>query len=127
MIEITKDDAAQIMARFYDFADGVVDRIELDLPGKALAVVVLCQDAMSTTGWSSVRFLVTGVEEFRLELGKTTFEVLSSGIQFLWRQNLVYLVLDAYPDDPETSLDLTANRAFVGGLRCEMEVSATSV
>lgn len=104
------------LGRFYDFYDGVVRQVTLHFEAKppTCEVVVDVQDAESESGWSRVVLRVDGCSGFRLEAGRTTFAVLSSGIQVGWEESLVFLFLDAYPDD-EGLPDIMTNRGYVVG------------
>ncbi len=104
------------LRRFYDFYDGVVRRVSVDFDSEypRCEVVVDAQDAESASGWSRVVLRVKGCSSFRLEAGRTSFEVLSSGIQVGWSEGSVLLFLDAYPDD-EGLPDLETNRGYVAG------------
>ena len=84
---------------------------------------VTCKDRDAGSGWSDVCFDIQDVLEYRFAEGKTTFEVLSSGIQFAWRDTTVYVVLDAYPDDGRDLPDLVSNTAYVAGRSCKWSVS----
>ncbi len=76
-------------------------------------------DRDAGSGWSRVTFHLTGVKEMRFELGRRTFEVLSSGLQIARKGNLVYLVFDAYPDDGPGLPDLSRNIAYVAAESCD--------
>ena len=76
-------------------------------------------DRDAASGWSRVTFQLSGVKEFRFELGRKTFEVLAGGLQVAHRANLVYIVLDAYPDDGPGLPDLNKNIAYVAAESCE--------
>jgi hypothetical protein len=93
-----------------------VRQVTVDFEAKPATceVVVDVMDAESESGWSRVVLRVQGCSRFRLEIGRTTFEVLSSGIQVGWNEDLVFLFLDAYPDD-EGLPDINTNRAYVAG------------
>lgn len=126
---MTKLDEASLgafLGRFYDFYDGVVRRVAVDFEARpsTCEVVIDAQDAESASGWSRVVLRVSGCSRFRLEMGRTSFEVLSSGIQVGWVDDLVFLFLDAYPDD-EGLPDLSSNRAYVAG--DDIQWSATPV
>jgi hypothetical protein len=114
------------LGRFFDFYDGVVRQVSVDFEAKppACQVVVDAQDAESASGWSRVVLRMRGCSRFRLEVGRTSFEVLSSGIQVGWIEDLVFLFLDAYPDD-EGLPDIKTNRGYLAG--DELQWSATPV
>lgn len=107
--------------RFFDFYDGVVRGIELEVgvASRSCTIEVQCKDRDSPSGWARVTFAVRAVTEFRFQLGRTTFEVLSGGMQIAWCDGRVYLVLDAYPDDGPDLPDLSKNIAYVAGGDCE--------
>lgn len=83
---------------------------------------VHCQDREAECGWSAIRFKMLDVDELRFELGRFTFEVLSFGIQFVWREHLVYLVLAPAADESPDLPDLSRNIGYVSGLSCEYEL-----
>lgn len=120
MRDVTPENCSKMMRRFYSFYDAVVSTVDIHLRGGAriCRIVVECQDREVDSGWSTVTFEVHRPSEFRFELGRTTFEVLSSGIQIGWREGSVFLVLDAYPDDPGDLPSLRANTAYVAGDEC---------
>lgn len=57
-------------------------------------------------------------EGVRFELGRRTFEVLSGGVQFARRENLIYVVFDAYPDDGPQLPDLGKNIGYIAAETC---------
>lgn len=120
MTKLSPESRSDLMHRFYDFYDAVVCDVEIRLRGESPAcqIVVQSQDREADSGWSTVTFDVHRPSEFRFELGRTTFEVLSSGIQIAWRAGSIYLVLDAYPDDDGELPDLRTNSAYVAGAEC---------
>ncbi|MES2642726.1 MAG: hypothetical protein V4850_24800 [Myxococcota bacterium] len=107
------------LRRFYNFYDGVVRSVRIDFEStpSTCSVVVDARDADSASGWSRIEFVVHEVGAFRFDAGRTTFEVLSSGIQVGWVNGQLLLVLDAYPDDVDFP-DLATNRAHVAGASC---------
>lgn len=107
--------------RFYDFQDGVVCFVDLKLRATPCTcrIEIQCMDRDSASGWSTVTLNVQVVSEFRFQVGRTTFEVLSGGIQFAWRDKSIYVVLDAYPDDGTDLPDIAKNIAYVVGESCE--------
>lgn len=121
-------DIDAIHTRFWNFYDGVVCGIEIALRGgpPSCEIEIQCKDRDSLSGWSRLRLRVNAVSRFRFELDRTTFEVLSSGIQFVWQQGVVYVVLDAFPDDGNGLPDLRTNTAYVAGESCEFEVVTSS-
>jgi hypothetical protein len=116
MKKLEQASVGQFLARFYGFYDGVVREITMNFESQAPAceVVVNAQDTESASGWSRVVMQVRGCSEFRLEVGRTTFEVLSSGLQVAWDRGQVFLILDAYPDD-EGLPDTQTNCGYVAG------------
>lgn len=123
MTEVTEDSLQAFLDRFYQFYDAVVRKIALDFDAHppCCEVVVDAQDAESASGWSRVTLRVQACSSFRFEMGRTTFEVLSSGLQVGWSERQVgwserqiLLFLDAYPDDDGLP-DVSSNKAFVAG------------
>lgn len=116
MNKLDEASLGSFLARFYDLYDGVVRRVTMDFEAKppTCEVAVEAQDAESESGWSRVVISVRGCSRFRLEADRTSFEVLSSGVQVGWIDGLVFLFLDAYPDD-EGLPDIDSNRAYVAG------------
>ena len=124
-LKLTASDLEEFRVRFYDFNDGVVCGVELAMQStpRTCRIRIESQDRDADSGWSYVCFEIRDVQEFRFAFGRTTFEVLSSGIQFAWRDGRVYVVLDAYPDDGPDLPDLAMNTAYVAGLSCDWSVS----
>lgn len=124
-MRLQKHDLQTFHDRFYNFEDGVVRAITLDFweAEETCQIEIECKDRSSTEGWSTVHFMVKKVSEFRFERRKTEFIVLSGGIQFAWRKEQVYLVLDAYPDDEGDLPNLKENCAYAVGMFCEWNVN----
>ena len=120
-VQLIADHIALFRERFFDFNDGVVRRVEMSLgtATRSLVVEVQCMDRDADSGWSLVTFHLSGVKEFRFELGRRTFEVLSGGLQIALQRNSLYLVFDAYPDDGPELPDLNKNIAYVVAENCE--------
>lgn len=127
-MRISEENIGVVRERFYEFYDGVVCSVHVDMRSapRCCEVVIQAKDRDSASGWSTVRFAVQKVSEFRFQLGKRTFEVLSSGIQVGWRKGSVCIVLDAYPDDGPQLPNLNDNIAYVIGESCDVEVSPVS-
>ena len=106
------------LGRFHHVYDGVVRRVTTDFEADSTTceIAIDAQDAQSPSGWSRVELRAQGCSRFRFEVGRTTFEVLSSGIQVGWVEDQVILFLDAYPDD-EGLPDIRTNRGYVAGDR----------
>jgi hypothetical protein len=121
---LTPETLVELRRRFASFYDGVVASVELQLRAtpRRCEVTVHCQDLEAKEGWSAIRFTMTGVDEFRFELGRFTFEVLSFGIQFVWKEKLIYLVLAPAADEVPELPDLTKNIGYVAGTSCEYEI-----
>ena len=126
IVQIRREMTAELLERFYQFYDGVVCSVCLELRAEPTqcVVVVQAQDRHSASGWSRVRFVVQAVSEFRFQLGKGTFEVLSGGVQLGWFGDSICVVFDAYPDDGPQMPDLRTNAAYVIGATCDVEISA---
>lgn len=111
------------LSRFFNFYDGVVQQVSLDFRAEPLTcdVVMHAQDTESPSGWSEVVLRINDMTECRLEIGRTSFQVLSSGLQVGWVGGSVLLFLDAYPDEDGLP-PIDTNSAYVGGR--EMQWSA---
>lgn len=119
---VTPETVKLFRKRFFGFDDGVVRVVELRVRSfpRSCLIEVECMDRDAPGGWSLVTLTVHSVTACRFQLGKTAFEVLSGGIQFVWRDNVIYVVVDAHPNDGEDVLpDLTQNTAYVAGASCE--------
>jgi hypothetical protein len=114
-----------ILERFFDFGDGVVRffAVEMSSTPYRCDVHIQAMDKQSPSGWSNVRFTLKGVSEFRFQVGKRTFEVLSGGIQIGWVDGLICVVLDAFPDDGPQLPPLAANAAYVIAEKCEFSAT----
>jgi hypothetical protein len=128
---LTRENLGAVLYRFWSFEDGVVRSVTLSGSGtrRTVVVVIECMDREAERirggerpGWAHVELVVRTVSQFRFELGRTTYSVLSGGIQVAWRGEKIYVVLDAYPDEPEDLPDLKTNTAFVVGESCEVRV-----
>lgn len=124
-MKITSENLPAVLRRFYNFDDGVVEGLSLSFgkTEKCCAIDIQCQDRESRSGWAKVTLDIFEVAEFRLLYGRTTFEVLSGGVQIGWRDRRVIVVLDAYPDDGDDLPDLSTNSAFVAGAECNLTVT----
>jgi hypothetical protein len=124
-VRILRENASEVLERFYLFQDGVVSAVSLQLRAepRRCEVVVQAQDRDSASGWSTVRFVVQSVSECRFQLGNSTFEVLSGGIQLGWVGDSICVVFDAYPDDGPQLPVLKTNTAYVMGHTCDIEIS----
>lgn len=116
MTEIQQATCEAFLARSYQFYDAVVRGVVVDFETRPTScdLKIDAQDAESPSGWSRVVLSISGVTSFRFEVGRTTFAVLSSGVQLAWRPDGILLILDAYPDDVGLP-DLNSNHAFVVG------------
>ncbi len=123
-MNLTPENLVELRQRFVDFCDGVVASVDLELRAtpRRCVVTVHCKDLQVENGWSAIAFTMKGVDEFRFELGRYTFEVLSFGIQFVWKGNLVFMVLAPAAADTPALPDLTKNIAYVAGTSCEFEI-----
>lgn len=116
---IEPSNVSEIQERYFSFFDAVVDHVTLRTGSalKVCSVAINCQDKNSETGWAAVEFELIEVQEFSFKYGKTTYEVLSSGVQFFWENDFVYVFFDAYPDD-DGMPNLETNTAFVSAKKC---------
>jgi hypothetical protein len=124
-VRIETDNIDDLRQRFYDFYDGVVCAVRIDIRSdpRTCEIDIQAKDRDSASGWSNVRLTVRKMSEFRFQLGRTTFEVLSGGIQFGWRETSLCVVLDAYPDDGPDLPDLKTNIAYVVGASCDVDIA----
>ncbi len=124
-MRLTPETLAELRHRCFEFYDGVVANVDLRLRAQPRSVVVTlhCKDRQATSGWSAVVFTMLGVDEFRFELGRFTFEVLSFGLQVVWKDELVYLVLAPAADARSELPELTKNIGYLAGTSCELEVT----
>jgi hypothetical protein len=123
-MDLNPQSLSELRRRFYGFYDGVVASVELQLRAqpRICVITVHCQDRESESGWSAIRFTMRGVDEFRFELGRFTFEVLSFGIRFVWQGKLVYMVLAPPADEGDDLPDLSRNIGYVSGVSCQYEL-----
>jgi|LNFM01.1.fsa_nt_gb hypothetical protein len=123
-MNLTPERLVELRSRFVNFYDGVVATVDLQLRHgpRRCVLTVHCRDTEGASGWSAIVFTMSGVDEFRFELGRYTFEVLSFGIQFAWKNELLYMVLAPNADETEDLPDLTENIAYVSGTSCEYEI-----
>ncbi len=123
-MQIKPTDVDSLMTRFDSCCDGLLHSIGFTLipePDSAV-VVVESHDSESPSGWSRLTFSMAQVEKARVEVGTTILQILSGGIQLIWEKDLVYLVLDAYPDDGPGLPDLARNHAYISGKQCSLAI-----
>jgi hypothetical protein len=126
-MQLSRDNIEEIRGRFFEFFDGVVRSVRIDsVEGKdrtirTCEISLDAKDRDSVRGWSRVNLRISGVSEFRFQHGRTIYEVLSDGIQVVWRENSIYVLLDANPDDNQQLRELSKNIAYVIGESCELE------
>lgn len=128
-MQLYPETANAVLAEYFNCDDGVVKDVRIECgtsrSDRVCTVVAECmKEGATPSEWVRAHFRVTGVTEFRFQLVKTTFEVLSSGVQVIWKDGLVYLVLDAYPDDGPGLPDLATNIAYVAGSECHLEITS---
>jgi hypothetical protein len=123
-VELTPDNLSMLLHRFYNFDDAVVAHVDLALRPRPLSCTIDVHAGDRTTpgGWSAVRFVVHESNDFRFALGRTSFLVLSFGLQFIWKNGLIYVLLDAVPEGGTELPDLTNSKGYVAGKRCVWEV-----
>jgi hypothetical protein len=131
MITVEPHNVEVLRSRFSAFYDGVVCGVTTSLDRKSghsirtCMIDLECKDQQAENEWSLVRLTIFEVSEFRFQLSrKRVFEVLSGGIQFVWQDGKLYVVLDAYPDDGPQLPDLSASIAYVVGTRCTVQVTS---
>ena len=100
-MEIDQKNVAQVLERFYNCEDALLHSVNFSLtssPSIATATIET-QDREALGGWSTLVLTVSDVTNAQLVVGRIILQILSNGIQIVWKDELVYLVLDAYPDD----------------------------
>jgi|LakWasMet46_HOW7_FD_contig_21_178841_length_2082_multi_7_in_0_out_0_1 hypothetical protein len=124
-MQLFPETVGAVLSKYYNCDDGVVRSVFIDCGAtegdRVCSVVVDCMQQESAR-WVRVCFRVVGVVNFRFEITGPSFEVLSSGVQVVWKDALVYLVLDAYPDDGPGLPELADNIAYVAGRECYLDV-----
>lgn len=126
-VEIDQKNVAQVLDRFYNCEDALLHSVSFALtssPSIATATIET-QDREAPGGWSTLVLTVSDVTNAQLIVGRIILQIMSNGIQIVWKDELVYLVLDAYPDDGPGLPDLAKNNAFIAGSRCSF--SATPI
>lgn len=123
---LTEANSEGFRLRFYEFFDAVVSQVSVTPRSRSnddwtCRLEIEAQDS-STGGWALVSLQLEDVLEFTFSKGRSSFAVLSSGIQLFWSPDRLLLVLDAYPDDPGIP-DLSRNIAFVACRRCSWSVT----
>lgn len=123
-MNVTPETLAELRKRCVNFYDGVVASVNMELRAtpRRCVITLHCQDLEAKAGWSALRFTMHGVDAFRFELGRYTFEVLSFGVQFVWQDKLLTMVLAPAADETPELPDLTKNIGYVIGTSCEVEI-----
>ena len=123
---LTEENSEAFRLRFYEFFDAVVRQVSVTSRSRTMNwechIDIEAQDS-TTGGWALVSLQLEEVLEFTFSKGKSSYAVLSSGLQLFWSPERLLLVLDAYPDDPGIP-DLSRNLAFVACRRCSWTVTA---
>lgn len=116
--QITPEALPLVLHRFCNFDDGVVRNLNL-IPGGIASTVRITIECMD-------RDVDVGPRDFA-HGQRRGWSIVEGGIQIAWRGEKIYVVLDAYPDDPGDLPDLKTNTAYVVGLSCEFTVTPLPV
>ncbi len=125
MQSLTPASLPSFLARFESFHDGLLRRIELRyLPSgeKELTVIVSAQDRTSSQGWSNVVFSVQRVSEITLREGRSSCQVLSSGMAVDWFDGQLFLAFSPWTAAPAGADDFRRSDFFVAGESCSWVV-----
>jgi hypothetical protein len=102
---------AGFLSRFYDLSDAVIRKIEHDYLSTGVqttTVTIEAQDQLAAEGWSHLAIRVSGVRELVFKEGRTTCQILSSGVQIDWYDGLVFCDFSPYSTAP-ISIDDVVN------------------
>lgn len=115
---LTKDAVQGLLERFHGFDDGLIRSIRIDLaaPKPQRSATIVCSAREHTTGdWCNVRWIVRGLLGFQLSEGKTSYIVLSQGIQIGWFDERIYLDLGPYTCEPDCEDDYRQSGMYFVG------------
>ena len=128
MIPKTSIDYERMLARFYDFGDGVIRRILLQYEEggtRKVEIQVATRDSEATENesWVIVRMAIRDVTELAFREGpRTPIQVLSQGIHFLCLDNQVGVEFGGATDCPESFESLRLSDGYVVGRDVEFHV-----
>ena len=115
MQRLSSDQLEHLAKRHHDFNDSLIRRVEFrflsGVPGRHVSVALEVQDRESKNGWGEIHFEFHDVTEFSLLEDNTTNVVLSSGIMWTLRPNLVVADFSPVHADDQRSTFLIAARA----------------
>lgn len=124
----TSIDYERMLARFYDFGDGVIRGILLQYEEggtRKVEIQVATRDSEATEneGWVIVRMAIRDVTELAFREGpRTPIQVLSQGIHFLCLDNQVGVEFGGATDCPESFESLRLSDGYVVGRDVEFHV-----
>jgi len=124
----TSIDYERVLARFYDFGDGVIRGILLQYEEggtRKVEIQVATRDSETTEneGWVIVQIAIRDVSEFAVREGpRTPIQVLSQGIHFLCLNNQVGVEFGGATDCPGSIESLRLSDGYVVGREVEFHV-----
>jgi len=124
----TSNDYERMLARFYDFGDGVIRGILLRYEAggtRMIEIQVATRDSetIENEGWVIVRIAIRDVAEFAVREGsRTPIQVLSQGIHLLCLDNQVGVEFGGATDRPESFETLRLSDGYVVGREVEFHV-----
>jgi len=94
-IHLSAEDVPAFLARFWNFGDAVVRRVAIELtrdrPSRLAVVEVLARDSTASDQWVTCRLTMRRLAEFRVTEGRTSYQVLSGGLQIAWQDGIVFV------------------------------------
>lgn len=118
MQQLTKQNSQEFLDQFHCFDDGIIRSIHVVLGPTRLqrSATLICSARDQIAGeWRNVRLEVAGLDEFSLTEGRSSYIVLSQGIQLGWFGDRVYLDLGPYTCEPDCEEDFRrSGMLFVG-------------
>jgi hypothetical protein len=122
---LSPESATAFLDRFWNFYDGVIRRIALDLPRQRSAQIgkvdVLARDKKADDAWVVCTLQLLGLQEFVIREGKTSFLVLSDGLKLVWDSGRVFIDFGTGEDKP-TLEDIRSAGFYLSGQRVEWSV-----
>jgi hypothetical protein len=125
-----RDQAAvdALRERFSDFFDAVLVSVVLELPrsaqDRAATLRVLAQTVEGS--WHTIVFCVDRLREFKFFEGRTSYLVLSDGLDIHLVAGGTFLDLAPFSEQPASLDELRRSRQYVFGAACSFEVTEAS-
>lgn len=134
MTELTNDNTADFLSRFYQFYDTVIRKLEVNFEfhreRSSATVWIATRDSQGSPnqGWVLVKIVIEDITEMRCTEGNITYTVLSQALHVDFIDNVVYLDFGALldldnPDEMKYSVeDFRQSEFYIAGRKVLWDV-----